>query len=45
MFIIQYKGNAVVPNVKNPKEIAQFLKEKEKKHDDRQLPTVHRYIF
>lgn len=45
MFIIQYKGNAVVPNAKNPKEIAQFLKEEEKKHDDRQLPTVHRYIF
>ena len=28
MFIIQYKGNTVVPNVKNPKKIAQFLREK-----------------
>lgn len=28
VFIIQYKDNAVVPNVKYPKESAQFLKEK-----------------
>lgn len=29
MFIIQYKGNAVVANVRNPKEAADFLKDKE----------------
>lgn len=30
VFIIQYKDNAVVPNVKYPKEGAQFLKKKKK---------------
>lgn len=45
VFIIQYKDNAVVPNVKYPKEGAQFLKKKKNHPCDRQWPTIHGYIF